>query len=327
MDEKDTFSSEVKSQVDNNSKVNLKSRGWFFTINNPTDADTNALQKCKCRYIIWQLEEGEEKHTPHYQVTIWFENQRVWPKVEFPRASHIRTVWNMPGAIKYCSKEKTRIDGPWERGERPAQGRRTDLEAIAKKALEEGLKKTAEDHPAEFIRYHKGLTMLKEIMFKDRTEAPEVFWLYGKAGTGKSRYGLDNYPTCYIKDGTQWWNGYEQQHCIIIDDFDGKWPYRDLLRLLDRYPYQGQTKGGYIKINSPVIIITCEFPPQHYYGDTGNTLKQIVRRLSYCVEMKRNAEDLPETECKKTLPVSTRPLMQTSTGTLASLATCRLSLT
>lgn len=75
-----------------------------------------------------------------------------------------------------------------------------------------------------------------------------------------------------------WWDGYEQQEAIIIDDFDGKWPYRDLLRLLDRYPYQGQYKGGYVKINSPYIYITCEYSPSFFWR--GNEFAQIHRRLS-----------------------------------------------
>jgi len=74
-----------------------------------------------------------------------------------------------------------------------------------------------------------------------------------------------------------WWDGYEQQEAIIIDDFDGKWPYRDLLRLLDRYPYQGQFKGGYFKVNSPYIYITCEFAPSYFWQ--GNEYAQVFRRL------------------------------------------------
>jgi hypothetical protein len=66
----------------------------------------------------------------------------------------------------------------------------------------------------------------------------------------------------------------------VIDDFDGKWPYRDLLRLLDRYVYQGQIKGGYVHINSDYIIITCEHRPEEYWS--GNELTQVRRRLD-CV--------------------------------------------
>ena len=47
--------------------------------------------------------------------------------------------------------------------------------------------------------------------------------------------------TTDIKDGTQWWYQYEGQEAVVIDDFDKKWPFRDLLRPLDRYPNQGSS--------------------------------------------------------------------------------------
>ena len=90
-----------------------------------------------------------------------------------------------------------------------------------------------------------------------------------------------------MKDGTPWWDGYTNQDVILIDDFDGKWPFRDLLRLLDRYPYQGQIKGGYVKINSPHIYITCEFPPADIY-QPGNELNQIIRRLDIILQCNEN---------------------------------------
>jgi len=49
-----------------------------------------------------------------------------------------------------------------------------------------------------------------------------------------------------------------------------------LLKLCDRYKYSGQVKGGFVKINSPFIFITCEFPPSHFW--IGNTLTQVLRR-------------------------------------------------
>lgn len=121
---------------------------------------------------------------------------------------------------------------------------------------------------------------------KDRSEPPKVIWLWGKSGTGKTRRAVETCKTFYIKDGTQWWDGYEQQEAIIIDDFDGKWPFRDLLRLLDRYPYQGQFKGGYVKINSPYIFITCEYHPSYFWE--GNELKQITRRVAEVAEVDGN---------------------------------------
>lgn len=177
-------------------------------------------------------------------------------------------------ASDYCKK----CGDWWEVGELPAQGKRSDLVAVAE-LVRSGvsLVEVAEEVPGMFVRYSKGLTLLKMILMKDRTEMPAVTWLWGPSGSGKSRYAVDLGFSFYIKDGTPWWDGYDGQKCIIIDDFDGKWPFRDFLRLLDRYPYQGQFKGGYVKINSPLIYITCEFPPDEIWK--GTELKQVLRRI------------------------------------------------
>lgn len=280
---------QVGTDLDNNNSCqdnDKKSRGWFFTINNPKIADDNEIEKHKSqvRYMRWVLEKGNECGTLHYHVIVYYKNPRVWPRRFFKRASDIKPIWDMNGVLKYTEKDDTHVDGPWEYGEKPEQGRRTDLEEIATKAVSEGLKKIADDHPAEFVRYHRGLKALIDSKLSHRTEKPKVLWLWGKSGTGKTKYAFDNYSEIYIKDGTPWWDGYEQQEVIVIDDFDGKWPFRDLLRLLDRYPYQGQVKGGYVKINSD-IIITCEFPPERCWA-AGNTLEQVLRRIDEVIEMK-----------------------------------------
>lgn len=188
-------------------------------------------------------------------------------------------------AIKYCSKEESRKEGPFEMGTKKSQGKRNDLIEIKEKIdTKVPLRQIAEEHFGDYIRYHKGIERYIELTMEHRTDAPKVFWRWGLAGCGKTRYCVETHPNHYIKDSTQWWNGYNQQEAIIIDDFDGKWPYRDLLRLLDRYQYQGQTKGGYVKINSPYIYITCEFPPNHYWS--GNELDQVTRRLENITEVK-----------------------------------------
>lgn len=122
--------------------------------------------------------------------------------------------------------------------------------------------------------------------------------------TTAQRQPVEKHKTYYIKDGTQWWDEYEQQEAIIIDDFDGKWPFRDLLRLLDRYPYQGQFKGGYVPINSPFIYITCEHPPDWFWGPmakapltgdrSANELAQMLRRIDEIVHVEDMAKKAVE---------------------------------
>lgn len=277
---------QVNTGVSGNTSTNPRSRSWFITVNNYTDKDIEECLNHDCVYITWQKEIGEECGTPHIHIYVHYKNPRVWPKKSWPTA-HIENVKNNNECIKYCQKEETRVDGPWERGTKPEPGRRTDLESTARKLIEgKSLRDIAIENPDHFVRYTRGLQALKEILQTDRDKnnPPIVTWIYGLAGKGKSRHAIELHEhSYYLKDGTQWWNGYSQEEAIIIDDFDGRWPYRDLLRLLDRYPYQGQTKGGYVKINSPYIYVTCEHPPEYFWS--GNEYEQVARRITERIEM------------------------------------------
>lgn len=170
----------------------------------------------------------------------------------------------------------------FEKGTVSAQGKRSELEEIGEQVVAmRPLREIAQENPATYIKYAKGIEKLHNQMLKprDSSAAPYIEWRWGLAGVGKTRYCVEKHQTShFIKDGTQWWDGYDQQEAIIIDDFDGRWPFRDLLRLLDRYEYQGQYKGGYVQINSPYIYITCEHAPSHFWS--GNELAQVTRRIT-----------------------------------------------
>lgn len=270
--------------------MNKTIRSTFFTLNNPTEADKTGMMRLitgkeDSRYLVYQLERGESG-TPHYQGFLYFFNGIKLSTVNkhMPRASFMKPEC-IKACILYCKKERSRIEGPFEFGKMPEQGRRTDLETIATKFLTLKVIDFVKACPSEYVRYHRGLQALRAVSTPHRNPntPPIVKWHYGPAGSNKTRTAFDRHiESVYIKDGSMWWDGYDNQEAIIIDDFDGKWPYRDLLRLLDRYPYQGQIKGGFVKITSPYIYITCEHPPNQFWID--NELAQVTRRITEIIE-------------------------------------------
>lgn len=173
-------------------------------------------------------------------------------------------------ARAYCMKEETRVAGPWEKGlwEKGGQGSRNDLKELCDKIINgEDKKKSILDHAVTYVKYHKGIDKLKGLCMDQRSTMPEVIVLTGKTGTGKTRFAYDNYESVYHKmSGNKWWDGYEQQECILLDDFDKDiMPYRTLLQLCDRYPMKVETKGGSVEINSPTIVITSNVDMDRWY--------------------------------------------------------------
>ncbi len=257
-----------------------RSRGWCFTLNNPLDDEIKLIKEIECRYVIYEPEIGQSG-TPHLQGYVEFDQiKRLSALKKILERAHWEARRGTPQeASQYCKKEGKQV----ERGELPKQGKRSDLTEIAERVRDGvSLAEIAEEKPALYAMFHRGLEALQYIQRKDRTESPTVTWLWGKTGSGKTRQATKA-NSFYIKDSTKWWDGYDQQEVIVIDDFDGSWPFRDLLRLLDRYPYQGQTKGGYVKINSPHIYITCDKPPENFWF--GGEFEQIRRRISVVTEV------------------------------------------
>lgn len=263
-------------------------RAYCFTLNNYTMSDEfccSMISK-KAIYMIVGKETCPTTGTPHLQGFIRLKNAMTFNNIKsaLPRA-HIVVANGSDAENKaYCSKENNILIETGTPSE--GQGKRTDLKEIAQliKNKQVSIEDIMFDYPDMYLRYSRSFEKMFNAVLVPRSEPPKVFWRWGLAGLGKTRYCIDNHPSHFIKDGTMWWDGYNQQEAIIIDDFDNQIPYRTLLRMLDRYQYQGQVKGGYVQINSPYIYITCEYPPTTYWAD--NELAQITRRLTSVEQIK-----------------------------------------
>lgn len=253
-----------------------KHRCYQFTWHNYTDEDIEYLKSLKSKYICWGHEVCPETGTPHLQGMVLWNSPMRWRNMKEKFRNHHFEVTKSFNALK---KYNFKDGDVFEQGEKPQQGRRLDMEEQVERVKEGATNRELWiANPTLMVQYHRSFERCRYDLFEDRTEAPGVYWFWGGTGTGKTRTAFEAHPSRYMKDGTMWWDGYTQQDAIIIDDFDGKWPFRDLLRLLDRYPYSGQVKGGYVKINSKHIYITCEFPPECFWE--GTELEQIKRRLT-----------------------------------------------
>jgi len=252
-------------------KPRSRARNYCFTLNNPTEAE-NPLD-WKCKYIVYQLERGENG-TEHYQGFIQFENQVSFSSM---KAINERAHWEVArcvsASIDYCQKEDTRIAGPWTKGKLPreGQGERRDISEM-KESIDEGatLEQIADEHFATFLRYRTSIIAYKAMKQPKRTEPPQIRVYWGPTGVGKSRRAAFEAPDAYFKMKTtstgDWWDGYEGQDSVIINDFYGWIQHCELLRLLDRYQQKVKVHGGYVEFNAKLIIITSNQHPSKWYN-------------------------------------------------------------
>jgi len=107
-----------------------------------------------------------------------------------------------------------------------------------------------------------------------------VFW--GPTATGKSRRawteaGLDAYPK---NSRSKFWDGYQGQKHVVIDEFRGAIDIAYLLTWFDRYPVIVEVKGSSTCLVAETIWVTSNLPPEAWYPDVDlETRNALIRRL------------------------------------------------
>lgn len=263
-----------------------RSRNWCFTINNydQTHIDRLKTESTQTRFIIFGLEEGSVEHTPHIQGYVSFFNTKTLAQAKVFLGGdkvHLELAKGTPADnVAYCSK-----DGQvYTRGDLPNPGARTDIVAV-RKMVAEG--KTMGDI-AQVATSYQSIRMAEVLMrYKplQEREKPTVKWYWGATGTGKTRKAYEElgYADTWVSpESLKWFDGYDGQSGVIIDDFRGSSAaFHFLLKLLDRYPLKVPIKGGYVNWVPKTIIITSAHPPQTVYNDERirEDIQQLIRRI------------------------------------------------
>ncbi len=277
--------------------MSQQARRWFLTLNNPekhcTDGRNISVgelfaehKDSGLRYAIWQLEKGTEG-TPHVQaycefgrpVRITYCQKLItghWEAARKPREA----------GIKYCSKEATRQDGPWEFGASELnQGQRTDI-MQCKRMLDDGATDQAISDQCfkPWAKYHKAFKEYRRISSPSRDFKTQVYVFWGNTGTGKTRLAKligDSGSTYWLGPNSSWFDDYEGQETVILDDFYGTVPYSSLLRIMDRTELRLESKGGHINFVAKRLIITSNKQPAEWYDSSKFPLDALRRRVEH----------------------------------------------
>lgn len=254
----------------------MTSKYWCFTINNPgehlpTPPEWLELPRNNITLLVCQLEQGDN-NTVHYQGYVEFSNRKKLSTVKnINKYAH----WelrrgNRKQAIDYCMKEDTRVPD----SEPFVFGDISETESGKAKTTTQvrdmiNANATMYDISQEFFGYFisnmKNLYAYKSMITPPRNWKTDVTVIWGPTGTGKSSYCHTLFPTAYWKSKSEWWDGYDGQEVVIIDEFYGWLPYDYMLRLLDRYPMSVEIKGSHVQFLAKKIIITSNKSPLVWY--------------------------------------------------------------
>lgn len=281
-------------------------RAYVFTLNNYTEEEVNLIKGGDYSYIVFGKEVGESG-TPHLQGFVRFENAKTMSaihKLKGWKRTALKVAEKPTIAIDYCKKgaqshkewEELNIKGPnygkdaevYEAGAY-RQGERQDLFNIYQE-VKEG--KSSDDicweKPLLWQKCYKSLEKIEDIKMRQkwRTEMTEGIWIYGKTGTGKSKYAFENYnPSthyCYPYDGG-WCDAYKQQDTVIIDEFRGQISFNELLRMVDINPnfFFRRRNRETIPFISKKVIVTSALAPCEVFKklSANDSMEQLYRRF------------------------------------------------
>lgn len=173
-------------------------------------------------------------------------------------------------AKEYCMKDKKYEEhGKWIKG----QGHRTDLETIVEQ-MKEGkpLSEIMMDEPTLYCKYRNGLKDIAGNVTKTITKEfrkIEVELICGPTGVGKTRKAVESSPNYYKIEGSnlQWFQDYELEKTLIIDEYNNDVGVTKMLNILDGYQLRLPVKGGHTYANWTKVIITTNLRPEELHSN------------------------------------------------------------
>jgi len=247
-------------------------RAFCFTWNNYPDDHAEILDSLEPRYLLYGYERAPTTDTPHLQGYLYFSNQRsvVSLRARLPGCHLVCARGTHAQNIVYCTKS-----GDYrEIGERPIDSvergtSEIDRWTAAREAAKEG---RLEDIPADiFMRTYSTIRRI-QIDYMPRVSNLEGVcgtWIHGIAGCGKTRAVHSAYPELYQKPCNKWWDGYQLEPVVLIDDFD---VYHvalagELKHWADFAAFIAERKGGSLRIRPQKVFVTSQYTIEEIWQD------------------------------------------------------------
>jgi hypothetical protein len=235
------------------------------------------------KYMKGQQEIGHGTGYHHWQVVFHTKPLTlVAVKRIFPTAHLLPT--DSVAAEKYVWKEDTRVaDTQFELGTRSfKRNSSTDWAAVRTAAQSGALQDVPDD---VFIRCYSNLRRIALDHQRPQARGPiKIRLFHGPSGTGKSHAAFSSFgpeEMFYSKiPTTKWWDGYQGEANVIIDEFRGQVSIGLLLRWLDPagYPLTLEVKGGGCCAKFTNVILTSNLLPEEWYPELDAATKAALNR-------------------------------------------------
>lgn len=242
----------------------MSARCWCFTAWTLPKPDESAY-----RYVCWGEEVCPKTDRRHYQGFIILNRTSRIPALKRILGSGDGTHCETCRGTRAQAREYCRKDGQFvEFGV---------FEALTvTEIIRLPLDKIKEDYPLIFLRYHRGIEKLNANRGPSWREV-SVTILWGPTGSNKTRTVMEMDDVYKIDPPYTWWDGYQGEAILLIDDFrTGAIPRGMLLNLLDGYRLRLETKGSHTWALWSAVYITTNFNPEMWDDAILRRTKKIV---------------------------------------------------
>lgn len=270
--------------MNSNDSKRQQAKGWFLTWPKCPMDKKEALEILQETGTVVEYVVASELHadgTPHLHAFVKYASKvsfkaNKWDLGVYHGNYQVAKCWK--AVERYCKKDGDFISSIdiQSAAQKKAKNNKELLEMTPKEAVEQG-KINLLQLPA-LIKARGMFNMLEEAKDHDSVRG---IWYHGAPGVGKSWKARRENPGCFLKQQNKWWDGYEGQDVVLLDDFDksGACLGHHMKIWADRYACTGEIKGGMIPLNFSKFIITSNYTPSEIWPDDEILCQAITRRF------------------------------------------------
>ena len=264
------------------------------------------------KWSVGQVEQGHLKETPHIQFGICFDENHAKRfyniKKYFPCAYIAQARGSNFDIMKYCTKQDTRIEEPFQFGTIGEMRSRTDKEEfyLALKAGADNFELLENFYSLTTTLGFEKIDSMRDVVFNSKYKTEfrniETTFIHGESGVGKTtfiykEFGFENvFRVSYY--GKFQFNGYRGEKILLLDEFSGQVNLGWLNQILDGFPLKLEVKGGERIACFDKVFIVSNFSFSELYGkqqeENPKLYETVFRRVHHIFRVNKKGEFIKE---------------------------------